>query len=138
MHSTGLATQTARQDIAHLPESATSCKQERKQCLLEYALYLNETHNLPVLHRHTLKKKKGQGLRCMHFAERALRKGRCSHQSLNPRPPRPNTLDNQTRYNQKKAVHFNGSTSLVYPLPECHHTKSTLHILSGAPSFVKQ
>eukprot|EP00983_Pelagomonas_calceolata_P121642 1160818-Pelagomonas_calceolata.AAC.1 len=36
-----------------------------------------------------------------------------------------------TLYNQKHAVRFKRSTSLVCPLPECHHMDSALHILSG-------
>eukprot|EP00983_Pelagomonas_calceolata_P024846 782238-Pelagomonas_calceolata.AAC.1 len=36
-----------------------------------------------------------------------------------------------TLYNQKHAVHFKISTSLVCPLPECHHMDSDLHVLSG-------
>eukprot|EP00983_Pelagomonas_calceolata_P000030 748-Pelagomonas_calceolata.AAC.2 len=36
-----------------------------------------------------------------------------------------------TLYNQKRAVCFRKSTSLVYPLPKCHQMGSALHILSG-------
>eukprot|EP00983_Pelagomonas_calceolata_P085259 1156519-Pelagomonas_calceolata.AAC.1 len=36
-----------------------------------------------------------------------------------------------TLYNQKHAVRFKRSTSLVCPLLECHHMDSALHILSG-------
>eukprot|EP00983_Pelagomonas_calceolata_P127967 1161467-Pelagomonas_calceolata.AAC.8 len=36
-----------------------------------------------------------------------------------------------TLYNHKHAVRFKRSTSLVCPLPECHHMDSALHILSG-------
>eukprot|EP00983_Pelagomonas_calceolata_P010498 340436-Pelagomonas_calceolata.AAC.1 len=36
-----------------------------------------------------------------------------------------------TLYNQKHAVRFKRSTSLVCPLPKCHHMDSALHILSG-------
>eukprot|EP00983_Pelagomonas_calceolata_P002225 75390-Pelagomonas_calceolata.AAC.1 len=36
-----------------------------------------------------------------------------------------------TLYNQKRAVCFKRSTSLVYPLPECHYMDCALHILLG-------
>eukprot|EP00983_Pelagomonas_calceolata_P013471 430771-Pelagomonas_calceolata.AAC.1 len=36
-----------------------------------------------------------------------------------------------TLYNQKHAVRLKRSTSLVCPLPECHHMDSALQILSG-------
>eukprot|EP00983_Pelagomonas_calceolata_P072357 1151680-Pelagomonas_calceolata.AAC.4 len=36
-----------------------------------------------------------------------------------------------TFYNQKYAVRLIRSTSLICPLPECHHMDSALHVLSG-------
>eukprot|EP00983_Pelagomonas_calceolata_P026961 847379-Pelagomonas_calceolata.AAC.1 len=36
-------------------------------------------------------------------------------------------------YNQKHEVRFKRYTSLVCPLPECHHMDSALHVLSGCP-----
>eukprot|EP00983_Pelagomonas_calceolata_P046205 1140059-Pelagomonas_calceolata.AAC.1 len=36
-----------------------------------------------------------------------------------------------TLYSQKYAVRFKRSTSLVCPLPDCHHMDSALHVVSG-------